>query len=59
MTKRQRQETEKQINKPIDEKRLTWKDVLLGEGPRFEIPIPTRGKVQSRKILRLGGNPHP
>ena len=32
-----------------DEKRLTWKDVLLGEGPRFEIPVPKRGTVRSRK----------
>jgi len=27
----------------------TWKDVLLGEGPRFELPFPARGRVQSRK----------
>jgi antitoxin Phd len=27
----------------------TWKDVLLGEGPRFELPLPARGRVQSRK----------
>lgn len=32
-----------------DEKRLTWKDVLLGDGPRFEIPLPKRGKSKSRK----------
>jgi antitoxin Phd len=32
-----------------DENCLTWKDVLLGEGPRFEIPLPTRGTVKSRK----------
>ena len=32
-----------------DEKRLTWKDVLLGEGPRFEIPVPQRGTVKSRR----------
>lgn len=32
-----------------DEKRMTWKDVLLGEGPRFEIPLPKRGKGKSRK----------
>ena len=32
-----------------DENRLTWKDVLLGEGPRFEIPLPKRGTVKSRK----------
>jgi antitoxin Phd len=32
-----------------DEKRVTWKDVLLGDGPRFEIPLPKRGKSKSRK----------
>jgi antitoxin Phd len=32
-----------------DENRLTWKDVLLGEGPRFEIPLPKRGTVKSHK----------
>jgi antitoxin Phd len=32
-----------------DEKRLTWKDVLLGDGPRFEIPLPNRGMVKSRR----------
>jgi antitoxin Phd len=32
-----------------EEKRATWKDVLLGEGPRFEIPLPKRGKGKSRK----------
>ena len=32
-----------------DEKRVTWKEVLLGEGPRFEIPLPKRGKGKSRK----------
>src|SRR5205814_6494086 len=32
-----------------DENRLTWKDVLLEEGPRFEIPLPKRGTVKSRK----------
>jgi len=30
------------------EKRATWKEVLLGEGPRFEIPLPKRGKAKSR-----------
>lgn len=29
--------------------RLTWKDVLLGEGPRFDIPLPKRGTVKLRK----------
>jgi prevent-host-death family protein len=32
-----------------DEKRVTWKEVLLGDGPRFEIPIPRRGRLKSRK----------
>ena len=32
-----------------DEKRVTWKEVLLGEGPRFEIPLPKRGRGESRK----------
>jgi len=32
-----------------DEKRVTWKEVLLGEGPRFEIPLPKRGRLKSRK----------
>jgi antitoxin Phd len=32
-----------------NESRLTWKDVLLGEGPRFEIPLPKRGMAKSRK----------
>ena len=26
--------------KLTEEKRQTWKDVLLGAGPRFEIPLP-------------------
>jgi prevent-host-death family protein len=32
-----------------DEKRVTWKEVLLGDGPRFEIPLPKRDKRKSRK----------
>src|SRR6266550_827523 len=32
-----------------DENRLTGKDVLVGEGPRFGIPLPKRGTVKSRK----------
>ncbi len=32
-----------------EEKRLTWKEVLLGEGPRFDIPLPKRGGAKSRK----------
>ena len=32
-----------------NENRLTWKDVLLGKGPQFEIPLPKRGMFKSRK----------
>jgi len=32
-----------------EEKRVTWKKVLLRDGPRFEIPLPKRGKGNSRK----------
>jgi antitoxin Phd len=32
-----------------DEARVTWKEVLLGEGPRFEIPLPNRRKGKWRK----------
>jgi len=31
-----------------EENRLTWKDVLLGDGPRFELSVPRRGLVKSR-----------
>lgn len=34
-----------------DEKRRTWKDVLLGDGPRFEVPLPKRGSGRWRKPL--------
>ena len=27
----------------------TWKDILLGEGPRFELPLPKRGRIHSRE----------
>lgn len=27
----------------------TWKDVLLGDGPRFDLPLPKRGTHKSRK----------
>jgi antitoxin Phd len=39
----------KEWRKLNDEERLTWKDVLLGEGPRFEIPLPKRGTGRWRK----------
>lgn len=29
--------------------RLSFKDVLLGPGPRFDIPLPKRGTGKSRK----------
>ena len=32
-----------------NEKRPTWKDVLLGDGPRFDLPLTKRGKNKSRK----------
>lgn len=31
------------------ERHQTWKDVLLGAGPRFEIPLPKRGMSKSRR----------
>lgn len=31
-----------------DEARPTWKDILLGDGPR-DLPLPRRGKTKSRK----------
>jgi antitoxin Phd len=34
-------------------RRPTLKDVLLGEGPRFSIPIPPRGKMESRPPVRF------
>jgi antitoxin Phd len=36
-----------------DEKRLNWKDLLLSQGPKFEIPLPRRGTAKSRKTLVL------
>jgi antitoxin Phd len=32
-----------------DKKRLSWKDVLLGEGPCFDLPLAPRGTAKSRK----------
>ena len=32
-----------------NENHLTWKDVLLGEGARFELPSPKRRTARSRK----------
>jgi prevent-host-death family protein len=36
-----------------DENRLTWKDVLLGDGPRYRISLPKRGTGKWRKPLVL------
>lgn len=36
-----------------NEKQLTWKDVLFGEGPRFDIPLPKRGTGKWREPLVL------
>jgi prevent-host-death family protein len=33
--------------------RRTLKEVLLGEGPRFSLPLPGRGKVKSRPTVRF------
>ena len=30
-----------------------WKEVLLGDGPRFDIPLPERGKHRSRRRVDL------
>jgi antitoxin Phd len=27
----------------------SWKDVLLGDGPRFDLPLPPRGTLKTRK----------
>lgn len=27
----------------------SWKEVLLGDGPRFDLPLPKRGTQKSRK----------
>jgi antitoxin Phd len=32
-----------------DEHRLTWKDLLLADAARFEIPLPRRGRAKSRR----------
>jgi prevent-host-death family protein len=32
-----------------NQRRLSWKDVLLGEGPRFDLPLPERRTLKTRK----------
>jgi hypothetical protein len=57
MIKRKSNEAKKRPCETAEEKRLTWKDVLLGDGPRFEIPIPKRGKIKTRKTLEFEEKP--
>jgi hypothetical protein len=59
MTKQQAPKTKKQFSELAEEMRRTWKDVLLGAGPRFEIPFPKRGKKKPREELEPTENPHP
>jgi antitoxin Phd len=33
--------------------RPNLKDVLLGSGPRFDIPLPARGKIKSRPPVKF------
>ncbi len=59
MTKQEAPEGKTQSSELTEEKRPTWRDVLLGDGPRFDLPIPKRGKRKSRKELGPRGNPQP
>jgi len=59
MTKRQSHEAKEQLSELAKEKQPTWKDVLLGDGPRFELPLSKRGKIKTRKTLEFRENPHP
>ena len=57
MIKRQSHKAKGQSSEPAEQKQKTWKDVLLGDGPRFEIPIPKRGKIKTRKTLEFEEKP--
>jgi hypothetical protein len=57
MIKRQSDEAKEQFGEVAEEKRLTWKDVLLGDGPRFELPSPKRDNRSTRKKPEAGENP--
>jgi len=59
MIKRQSDEAKEQPGAVAEEKRLTWKDVVLGDGPRFELPLPKPGNRKTRKKLEPGENTHP
>ena len=50
MIERQSHEAKEQSSELAEEKRQTWKDVLLGDGPRFELPFPKRrNKARGRR----------
>jgi hypothetical protein len=59
MIERQSHEAKEQSRELAEEKRQTWKDVLLGDGPRFELPFPKRGNRNTGKKLETGEHPHP
>ena len=59
MIKRQSHEAKEQSSELAEEKQQTWKDVLLGDGPRFELLPAKRGKRESRKEPDRRENPHP
>ncbi len=59
MIKRQSHEAKEQPSEPAEENQKTWKDVLLGDGPRFELPLPKRGARKTRKKPAAGENPRP
>ncbi len=59
MIKRQSREAKEQSSELAEEKQQTWKDALLGDGPRFELPLPKRGEIKTRKALEFRENSHP
>lgn len=59
MTKSQSHEAKVQSSGPAEQKQKTWKDVLLGDGPRFELPLPKRGTRKTCKKLETREIPHP
>jgi hypothetical protein len=59
MIKRQSHKAKGQSSEPAEQKQKTWKDVLLGDGPRFDLPIPKRGNRKTCQKLEPGENPYP
>jgi len=57
MIKRQSREAREQSSEQAKEKLQTWKDGVLGDGLRFDLPLHKRGKRNTRKELEH--NPHP